>query len=167
MRAEQPARSAATWWRLPLLFAVVLVAIVAARSVQRRRTRTGASRRRGDAGAGSLREVCVRSSIDYGEGRERKFDAIPWHDGMNVDDVMIAASERPNGITYGVCGDHEMTLLNRIDDASNQWSGGNNWTYKVNDVPADRSMKVFELKPGDRVLWTFGRESRIGRLKLR
>jgi hypothetical protein len=50
-----------------------------------------------------------------------------------------------------------MMLLVRIDDTTNDRTGGRNfWTYSVNDVPADRSLAVYELRPGDRVLWKYG-----------
>jgi hypothetical protein len=153
--SEPPARAGTAWWRLPLLLAVVLVAIVAARSA-RVAERGPTTHVRSAPPAAIPSGKFVSLVINYGGGRERKFDAIPWHEGMNVDDVMIAASELPNGITYDITGDHEMTMVTRIDDTYNMWGRLSNWTYKVNDVPADRSMKVFELQPGDRVLWTFG-----------
>jgi hypothetical protein len=37
----------------------------------------------------------------------------------------------------------------------NEGAGGRNWTYRVNDKHADRSFAVYELQPGDHVLWTF------------
>ena len=44
-----------------------------------------------------------------------------------------------------------------LNESHNQWEHGSNWTYKVNDVTADRSMAIYDLQPGDRVLWTFGK----------
>jgi hypothetical protein len=95
-------------------------------------------------------------TIQFGNGHERKFDAVPWHQGMTVDDLLSAASRLPDSFSYTVHGDHDMTLLTRINDLRNEGVSGRNWTYTVNDVRADRSLAVYELKPGDRVLWTFG-----------
>lgn len=74
---------------------------------------------------------------------------------MTVDDMMAAASRLPDGIRYAVNGEGEMMMLDGIDDVMNQLGGGRFWLYRVNGVLADRSMGVYELHPGDRVLWTF------------
>ena len=95
--------------------------------------------------------------VRFDVGKERTFDAIAWRPEMTVDDLMTAASRLSDGITYTVGGDHQMMLLASIDGVRNEWGGGRNWTYQVNDVPADRSLAVYELQPGDRVLWTLGR----------
>lgn len=151
---ENPSRSG-TWWRLPLLLAVVLAAIVASRSMQQQvrgpDSEIAALPQAADATGQSVSLV-----IQFGEGRERKIDAVAWHPGMTVDELMTAASRLPSGPTYTVGGDHEMMLLWGIDGVLNEKGGGRSWTYKVNDVPADRSLAVYELRPGDRVLWTFG-----------
>jgi hypothetical protein len=75
---------------------------------------------------------------------------------MTVDDMMTAASRLPNGIRYRVGGDGEMMLLENIDGIENEWGGSRFWLYRVNEALADRSMGIYELQPGDRVLWTFG-----------
>jgi hypothetical protein len=53
-------------------------------------------------------------------------------------------------------GSGQAALLTAIGDVSNEGAGGSNWTYEVNGQSADRSFAVYELRPGDRVLWTFG-----------
>ena len=152
---NESSRAGGTWWRLPLLLAVVLVAIVAARSSQTRE-RGSASREVAAPSPADATGKTVSLVIQFDAGRERTFDAIAWHPGMTVDDLMTAASRLPHGFTYSVSGDHEMMLLGIIDGVANEWGSGRSWTYKVNDVPADRSLAVYELQPGDRVLWTFG-----------
>jgi hypothetical protein len=144
-------------WRLPLLLAVVLVAIVAARSSQTHERTPATPVAPAPLTADATGKV-VSLAIQFDAGREREFDAIDWHPGMTVDDLMTAASRLPNGITYTVTGDHEMTLLGSIDGVINERRGDRFWTYRVNGVPADRSLAVYELQPGDRVLWTFGRQ---------
>jgi hypothetical protein len=49
-----------------------------------------------------------------------------------------------------------MSLVMQIDDKWSEGAGLRNWTYSINDKLADRSFAVYELKPGDRVLWRFG-----------
>jgi hypothetical protein len=46
--------------------------------------------------------------------------------------------------------------LTSINGVANEGAGGNNWTYEVNGRSGDRSYAVYELRAGDRVLWTFG-----------
>jgi len=152
---DRPARAAGAWWRLPLVLAAVLAAIVAARSSQTRERGPAATDASSPRLAGASGQT-VTLTIQFGDGQERKFEAVPWRQGMTVDDLMTAVSRLPDGIQYTVRGDHEMTLLARIDESRNEGAGGNNWTYAVNDLRADRSLAVYELEPGDRVLWTFG-----------
>ncbi|MGD9636867.1 MAG: DUF4430 domain-containing protein [Pirellulales bacterium] len=149
---ESAARGA--WWRLPLLFILVLVAIIVVRTSRQpvRDSRQGDSRR---ADAVTVEGKTVALAIDFSDGRRREFDAVPWHPGMTVDDLMTAASRNPEGIRYTVSGDGQLTLLGSIDGVANQLGGGRNWIYRVNDKLADRSLAIYELKPGDRVLWTF------------
>lgn len=60
------------------------------------------------------------------------------------------------GVKLTQTGTGAAALLTAINDVSNEGADGNNWTYQVNDQSADRSFEVYELKPDDRVLWTFG-----------
>jgi Domain of unknown function (DUF4430) len=152
---EHPASSGASWWRLPLLLAVVLVAIIAARSAHLPERSRNAERAVGPPPAETGKFVSLE--IDYGDGKKREFEAIPWHPGMTVDDMMLAASRVPSGIVYLEIGERASALVTRIDDKVNDWPQGRSWTYQVNDKPADRSVGVFELQPGDRVLWAYGR----------
>lgn len=156
MESSAQRATSTAWWRLPLLLAVVLAAIVIAR-IARDGERTVAPRPLPVPPAAATGKS-VSLVIDYGDGRERKFEAIAWHEGMTVDDLLNAASQLPDPISYGVLGNGELTLLANIDQTHNQWEHGGNWTYKVNDVPADRSLSIYELQPGDRVLWSFGRQ---------
>jgi hypothetical protein len=155
--AGEIASRSGAWWRLPFLLAAVLVAIVAARSLQPHE-RSPASENAATPQPAESTGRTVALIIRFDAGRERKFDAIAWHPGMTVDELLTAASRLPSGITYTVSGDHEMTLLGSIDGVVNEWGGGKNWTYQVNEVPADRSFAVYEIQPGDRVLWTLGRQ---------
>jgi hypothetical protein len=153
-------RSGRAWWRLPLLLAVVLVAIIAARMSQVQERSPASFDGAGDAAAPQPADATGKSVslvIQFGDGRERIFDAVAWRPDMTVDDLMTAARELPGGITYRVGGERDMKMLVGIDEIVNEWGGGRNWTYQVNDVPADRSLAVYELQPGDRVLWTYGR----------
>jgi Domain of unknown function (DUF4430) len=162
---EQPTNSccgagascASKGWRLPVLLLVVLAAVVAART-SRYRERGPIPGDEESPPAAVPSDKTVSLTIRFDNGKEQKYDAVPWRPGMTVDDLLTAVSRQPGGITYVVYGDHEMTLLSRINDSRSEGAGGRNWTYSVNDVRADRSLAVYELQPGDRVLWEYGLE---------
>jgi len=156
---EADGRPAGAWWRLPLLLAIVLIAIIAARSSHT--GGRGASSPRGSRPqlAADATGKTVSLTVHYGEGRERRFDAVPWQPGMTVDDLLTVASRQRDGIAYyRVSGTGERLLVGEIDDTTNDRATGRFWTFYVNDELADRSAGIYELQPDDRVLWTFGRE---------
>jgi Domain of unknown function (DUF4430) len=151
-------RPPGAWWRLPLLLAIVLIAIIAARSSDTRTRGPGSSSAARPQPAADAAGKSVSLTVRYGDDKERKFDEVAWQPGMTVDDLLTDVSRRPDGITYTASGYSETFLVVRIDDTANDRTSGRFWTYSVNDVLADRSAGICELQPGDRVLWTFGRE---------
>ncbi len=143
------------WWRLPVLLALVLAAILIARSLQR-----------GEWSSRQLPVVppavdstgqTVSLTIQTSEQDVRHWANIPWQAGMTVGELLNSAS-RLDGLTYSLQGNGEMTLLTRLGENPNEGVNGRNWTYFVNGERADRSLASFELRPGDRVLWTFAAE---------
>jgi hypothetical protein len=96
----------------------------------------------------------VSIEIEFGpEGKPLK-DAVPWFAGMTVRDLLTSASL----VSFGEKGRGASALLVQIQETENEGSGGRNWIYYVNGQFGDRSYAVYELQPGDRVLWTFGRQ---------
>jgi hypothetical protein len=102
--------------------------------------------------ANGVPQETVKLAIDFGGGRQKNFDAVAWHGGMTVADAMNASS----GVKVIHKGSGQSAFVTSIDGVENQGADGQNWTYSVNGQIADRSYAVYELKPGDRVLWTFG-----------
>jgi hypothetical protein len=94
----------------------------------------------------------ISLTIDYGNGRRTAFAAIEWHDGMTVADLMAAWTN----VTVRQKGSGESAFVTAIDDIENQGADGKNWIYSVNGQAGDRSFAVYQLKPDDHVLWTFG-----------
>ena len=140
------------WWRLPLLLGLVLAAIVWSRV---RGLREGSPEKNTDLPApvaNGVPQEKVKLAIDFGGGRQKNFDAVAWRGGMTVADAMNASSE----VKITQKGSGQSAFVTSIDGVENQGADGQNWTYSVNGQVADRSYAVFELKPGDRVLWTFG-----------
>ena len=155
--SESKAARTGDWWRLPLLLAVVLLTIVAARAAQEK-GRTGGADAKSSLAAVDPQAAPISLVIRSSDGKEREFKNIGWRPGMTIDDLMSEAGRGTDGFNYRVTGDGQMSMLHAIDKEFNEWEGGRNWTFQVNDKPGDRSFAVFELKPGDRVLWTFGKQ---------
>ncbi len=148
----------AAWWRLPLLLAIVLLAIIAARSWHdRARGPTSPTAARPQPATEATGES-VSLTIRFDDGAEREFAAVAWRPEMTVNDLLMAISQQPDSISYSVVGEREMTMVTKIDDAANDTATGRFWTYSVNGEPADRSSGIYVLRPGDRVLWTFGNQ---------
>lgn len=99
----------------------------------------------------------VRVEIDYGDGVEKHFTAIPWKAEMTVLDAMAAAKASPHGITFVSTGSGETTFISQIDDLKNEGARGGkrNWTFEVNGKLANRSAGVYGLKSADRVRWSY------------
>jgi len=158
LAADSLPSASGAWWRLPLLLVVVLIAIIAARTSHTRTRGPSSPAKLQPPPVGDAAGKTVSLTIHFGDGKERKFDNVAWRPGMTVDDLLAAASRMTDGIYYTVVGDHEQMLLTSINSDANERAAGRHWTYSVNDVPADRSLGIYELQPGDRVLWTFGKQ---------
>jgi len=104
-------------------------------------------------------ERTVGLVIDYGDGGQKRFAAIPWREGMTVLDVLEAAQHHPHGITFAVRGRGEAALLTKLDDLANEEgaAGARNWLFYVNDRLADKSLGAATVKSGDTILWKFER----------
>ena len=93
--------------------------------------------------------------VDYGDRSQKHFNQIPWQRGMTVLGALQFARQHPRGIRYQYQGKAATALLIKIDDLPNRGQRSRNWIFRVNNKLGDRSFAVFELKPGDTVLWKF------------
>lgn len=144
-------------WRLPLLLAVVLAAIMA---LNGRGIRVGEKVQQSagvEPAAAETSGKTVSLEIDFGDRGQRRVHSVSWREGMTVADVLAAAGrgEQPAPLEYVVQGSGASAYLAEIAGVANAGAGGPNWTYTVNDQRADRGLAVYELEPGDRVLWSF------------
>ena len=98
----------------------------------------------------------VRLVIDYGDGVEKHFTRIPWREGMSVLDAMQVAGKHARGIKLEYRGRRATAFLTKIDNLEND-GRQKNWIYRVNTKLGDRSFAIYKLKPGDSVLWKFGK----------
>jgi hypothetical protein len=146
-----PASAIRFRWRLPILLAVVLAAMLAWRGGGLLPTEN-AKRPPRPAPADNSSGKTVLLTVDFGKGENKELIAVPWRVGMTVADLMNS----PSNISISQKGSGQGALLTSVNNVSNQGADGKNWTFEVNDHEADRSFAVYELRPGDRVLWTFG-----------
>lgn len=103
--------------------------------------------------AGANHGQAVLLVIDFGDGRRQEFEPVAWRAGMTVLDLLREASRQNLRLT--IRGTGSATFLTEINGVENEGADGRNWTYTVNGQYADRSVAVYELRPGDHVLWTF------------
>jgi hypothetical protein len=97
----------------------------------------------------------VRLTIDYGDGVQKTFTALPWKDKMTVFDALKAAERHARGIRVSHTGMGETIFITAIDDCENEGAGERNWRYTVNEQPARYSAGVAELKAGEAIVWRF------------
>jgi len=141
------------WWRLPLVLAVVFAAIVAFRGGVRDENSPDPAP--SAAAMENQTGQAVSIAIDFGNGTISEFMDLAWSEGMTVADALEAVGKGASGVTFAQRGTGEMAFLTEVGGMRNEGAGGRNWTYTVNGTRADRSFAVYELQPGDRVLWTF------------
>lgn len=144
-----------TWWRLPLLLAIVLLAVVLLRSASIREstTDTGPDSTTMAGAEDDAAAEAVSLTIDFGDGRVESYEPVAWREGMTVREL---TRETPRGDRrLEVRGTGETAFLASLDGLANEGSGGRNWLYSVNGESGDRSFAIRELKPGDHVLWAF------------
>lgn len=99
----------------------------------------------------------VRVVIDYRDGVEKVFVAIPYRPDMTVLDALTDAGRHPRGVKIEVTGKGEVAFVRKIDDLANQGGGksARNWMFSVDGKPGTRGCGVTKLKQSDVVLWKF------------
>lgn len=103
-----------------------------------------------------LSKIEVEVEIDF----KNSTPALTGKVTLEKDQTAFAALEnfaRQNELKVDFKGQGETLFVRGIGDVANQGAGGINWTYRVNGELGDRSSGIFSLKPGDKVLWIFGK----------
>ena len=108
------------------------------------------------AGEDRTKPKTIRLVIDYGDGVEKHFTAVPWRPGMTVLDVLQWAARHPRGIRFQYRGKKATAFLTSIDGLANEGGRGRNWLYSIDGRLGDRSFGVKRVGAGRKVLWRFG-----------
>ncbi len=98
----------------------------------------------------------VEVQIDFNGHGENKQFPVSWSSGQTAFSC-LKQLEANGKLTVASKGSGSQTLLTAIDGLENRWSAGDNWVFTVNDRLGDRSSAVFDLRPGDRLIWRFGK----------
>ena len=94
--------------------------------------------------------------VDYGNGFEKHYTALPWKEELTVLEATKIAEKHPRGIKTKVRSSGSTAFLTQIDDVENE-GDGRNWVFRVNGELGDRSCGIQKLNAGDTVLWRFQR----------
>jgi hypothetical protein len=110
-----------------------------------------------DAQAADPAQKTVKVVVDFSDGVEWHFTAVPWAEGMTVMDTLEAAPKGPRGLSYKSRGSGETAFVTEIAEVAGEGGTGRkrNWIYKVNGELAQRGAGVVTIKPGDTVKWTY------------
>jgi len=160
-RAAHQRAGLPAWLVLPGMLALVLVGLLAGRWIwppEEIREGPGdpASRSASDRQPSPRPQgATVSVAIDFGNGAERRFAALPWREGMTVLEAMQAAGDFHPGVTIAYRGDGDTAFMTAIDGVANAGAGGGNWIYEINGEKPTESMGLATLEPGDALLWRY------------
>lgn len=105
------------------------------------------------------RAKTVELSIRFADGKTRRFEPAAWREGMTVLDLMESCKVKDtDGLKFEHRGSGATAFLTSIDGVVNEKGRlGNAWIFRVNGKLGSRSFGTTTLKPGDSVLWHFGK----------
>jgi hypothetical protein len=100
----------------------------------------------------------VSLTVDFGSGAPQTFE-VPYRSEMTVLQALGRAADNDSKFDYQSRGSGESALVIAIDGLENEGAGeaAKNWIYRVNDAMPHESCALYELDPGDAVLWKFGK----------
>jgi hypothetical protein len=151
MTDDESCPNCTSWWRLPLLLAVVLAAIMFLLRGGAPGPAPQPERTPREIVAAARNATSVQLTIIFGDGRAPMSAETRWHEDMTVADLLNSDPR----ISVASTGSGAGAFLNSVNGVANEGVNGRNWTYRVNGKHADCSFAVYELRPGDQVLWSF------------
>lgn len=98
----------------------------------------------------------VQLRIDF-QSEKKEIDVrIPCSEDSTVFTILERA-QNLGDVKFESRGEGETAFVTSIGGVENQAAAGDNWVYRVNGELGDKSCGVFSVKPGDEVLWVFGK----------
>ena len=97
----------------------------------------------------------VTLEVDFGDNKPGKSIVVVCSPDSTVLQSLERAREMKK-LKFDSRGVGETAFLSSIDGVKNEGADGKNWIYKVNGQLGDKSAGIYELDPGDTVIWTFG-----------
>lgn len=109
-----------------------------------------ATTQKAEQGVGS-----VALKIDFGSEKASIETDVVCSPETTVLGVLDRA-QNMDELKFAYRGSGETAFVTAIGGVENEGVSGKNWIYRVNGETGDRSAGVYQLDPGDRVLWSFG-----------
>lgn len=81
---------------------------------------------------------------------------IQWVEGMTILSAMTSA-QKAKKVNFKYRGKGITAFLTEINQVKNEGAAGDNWIFRVNNKLGKKSFGVSKLKPGDKVIWSFGK----------
>jgi Domain of unknown function (DUF4430) len=100
----------------------------------------------------------VEMVVDYGDGVQIHYTALPLREKMTAFDAVTAASAHPHGVKFVWRGAGATAFVTQIGDVKNEGGGAKsrNWLFSIDGKESEVGVGDAVLKPGDVVLWRFG-----------
>lgn len=143
-------------WRFALLLTIVLCAILVSQ-----RARLADESHPSTATTDALvppeepAGQTVALAVDFGNGTRWSWAALPWQEGMTIEDALQLAATYHPGVEYTQVGSGAQGMLTAIAGISNEGTAGSNWIIFVNSTAIRQSFCLEKLLPGDAVEWRF------------
>jgi len=87
-------------------------------------------------------------------GVEPEVGEVSWREEMTVFDALDRFSPSLN---VESTGQGESLFVKSIGGQPNLGASGDNWIYRVNGKLGDRSCGLYQVSPGDEIVWSFGK----------
>jgi hypothetical protein len=143
-------------WLFPLFLTLVLVAMWGiARQIPQQQPARPTEPATAETWMPAPEGETVGLTIDFGNGVQKRFTALPWQPEMTVADLLSAARQFPPGIRFTQQGEGERGLLVALEGLANEGVAGRNWIYQVDGQHAHSSFCLEKIEPGMHILWTF------------
>jgi hypothetical protein len=130
---------------------MVLIAVLLVRNIGVRNSTSVDTSPAASAPSDTASAKSVTLVVQSNSGYEPESNTVRWRPGMTIGDLMNADPRT----SLQSQGSGASAFITSINGVANEGAGGRNWMYSVNGKRGDKSYALFELQPGDHVLWSF------------